>query len=111
MNSMKENFRVATICGSLRYYREMLKTAEMLTSDGWIVLMPFVADYVGGKKADKRKQMLDRMHRVKIDMSECIYVIGTHIGESTRNEINYAQKTKKAVIYEVEFPDEEISNA
>jgi len=92
-------FSVRTICGSMRYYAEMLVVAEELTAAGCIVLMPFVANYAGGYTADEHKLMLDAMHRAKIDMSGGIVVVGSHIGESTRSEINYAVLMGKAIDY------------
>lgn len=49
----------------------------------------------------KTKEMLDDMHKRKIDMADEIYVInvGGYIGESTRSEIEYAAKTGKAIRY------------
>ena len=45
--------------------------------------------------------MLDDMHRRKIDLSDEIFVInvGNYIGESTRNEIEYAKLTNKKIQY------------
>lgn len=42
----------------------------------------------------KTKEMLDDMHKRKIDMADYIYVInvGGYIGDSTRSEIEYAKK-------------------
>lgn len=47
------------------------------------------------------KLMLDEMHRQKIDMSNEIYVINFdgYIGESTKFEIEYAQKNGKKISY------------
>ena len=47
------------------------------------------------------KEMLDDMHKRKIDMADEIYVInvGGYIGSSTRSEIKYAEATGKAVRY------------
>lgn len=51
----------------------------------------------------KDKEMLDDMHKCKIDMADAIYVInvGGYIGESTRSEIEYALKNGKKV-YDLE---------
>jgi len=83
-------FPVVTICGSMRYQGEMMEAAKVLTGSGFIVLMPFVADYTNSKEADARKLMLDEMHLTKISMSEAIYVVGEHHGKSTMAEIQYA---------------------
>ena len=47
------------------------------------------------------KEMLDNMHKRKIDMADAIYVInvGGYIGESTRSEIEYALRNGKKVMY------------
>lgn len=47
------------------------------------------------------KEMLDDMHKRKIDMADEIFVInvGGYIGESTRSEIKYAKTTGKAIRY------------
>ena len=49
----------------------------------------------------KTKEMLDDMHKRKIDLSDGIYVInvGGYIGESTRSEIEYAKMTGKSIAY------------
>lgn len=45
----------------------------------------------------KTKEMLDDMHKRKIDLSDEIFVInvGGYIGESTKSEIEYAKATGK----------------
>ena len=51
--------------------------------------------------ANETKEMLDEMHKRKIDLADEIYVInvGGYIGSSTKNEIEYAIKTNKPVVY------------
>ena len=46
------------------------------------------------------KEMLDDMHKRKIDMADEIYVInvGGYIGESTRSEIEYATKNRRETL-------------
>jgi hypothetical protein len=49
----------------------------------------------------KTKEMLDDMHKRKIDMADEIFVInvGGYIGSSTKSEIAYAKETGKPVHY------------
>ena len=49
----------------------------------------------------KTKEMLDDMHKRKIDMADEIFVInvGGYIGDSTRSEIEYAKKQGKKISY------------
>ena len=59
----------------------------------------------------KTKEMLDDMHKRKIDMADEIFVInvGGYIGSSTRSEIEYALETGKAVRYLELMPADEFS--
>ena len=45
--------------------------------------------------------MLDEIHKQKIDVSDEIYVlnVGGYIGESTKNEIEYAKARGKKISY------------
>lgn len=49
----------------------------------------------------KTKEMLDDMHKRKIDIADEIYVInvGGYIGSSTKSEIEYAKATGKGIRY------------
>ena len=49
----------------------------------------------------KTKEMLDDMHKRKIDMADEIFVINVngYIGDSTKSEIEYAKKHGKKVNY------------
>ena len=93
MDSMKE-FLVVTICGSMRYYNQMLALANELTLEGKIVLLPFVLKVDDpGQDAD-----LQRMHRAKIDMSDEVYIFAPgRMGLSTGEEYKYAQEQEKQI--------------
>ena len=47
------------------------------------------------------KEMLDDMHKRKIDMADAIFVINVngYIGSSTRSEIEYARRNGKEVLF------------
>ena len=49
----------------------------------------------------KTKEMLDDMHKRKIDMADEIFVVNVdgYIGESTKSEITYAKETGKKINY------------
>ena len=91
--------KVVTICGSMRFHRQMLQVARDKTIAGEIVLMPFV---LPGDVTSAQKERLDILHRRKIDMSSDVYVVSDstgYFGESTQNEINYALKNWHEVIF------------
>lgn len=49
----------------------------------------------------KTKEMVDNLHKCKIDMADGIYVInvGGDIGESTKSEIEYVKEHGKTIVY------------
>ena len=88
--------KIVTICGSMRYFPEMLVEAKRLTAEGWIVLMPFVLKPPSSTQAIELSDPLMGLHRDKIDMSDSILVVGEP-GTSTLDEIAYAISTGKEV--------------
>ena len=93
--------KVITICGSMRFSKEMMKMAEELElKDGYAVIQ-CVYNVDGQKYEGINASILDKIHRKKIDISDAIYVVNIdgYIGNSTRNEIEYAKNNGKEVIY------------
>lgn len=87
-------YKVITLCGSTRFKDDFLKLQQKLTLEGNIVLTCGVFTHADDMViSEEDKEMLDDMHRHKIDMSDEIYVVNKHeyIGESTRQEIEYAR--------------------
>ena len=79
-----------------------MRVQEKLTLDENIVLILNFFNNIKKEDIDeKTKKMLDKMHKQKIDMSNEIYVInvGGYIGESTKNEIEYAKAKEKKISY------------
>lgn len=99
-------FPVVTICGSMRFYDRMLKVAEYFTARGSVVLMPFVTIAADEQGDSIVKEMLDRMHRQKIDMAALVIVVTDpetqYVGESTRAEIGYADSRRIPVRWQLE---------
>lgn len=104
------SYKVITLCGSTKFEKEFKETQKKLTLAGNIVISVGLFGHSGDKEVweqmeegtrTKIKEMLDDMHKRKIDMSDEIFVInvGGYIGESTLSEINYAEKTGKPVKY------------
>ena len=76
---------------------------KKLTLEGNIVISVGLFGHSGADEVwtPGMKEMLDNMHKRKIDMADAIYVInvGGYIGESTRSEIEYALRNGKKVYY------------
>lgn len=97
-----------TLCGSTRFKREYEALNKQLTLEGYIVYSVAIFEHADNQQlTDEQKKLLDKVHRAKIDNSDAILVIDVdgYIGESTRNEIEYAEKKGKTVKYLSRFPD------
>jgi hypothetical protein len=94
--------KVITLCGSTKFKKEFEALNQYLTFSGNIVLSVGVfghADKIELTEEDKEK--LDNIHKQKINMSDEIIVIDkdNYIGESTKNEIEYASHHGKKVTF------------
>ena len=100
---MVGKFKVITLCGSTRFKDEFLEAQKRLTLEGNIVISVGLFGHSGDDEVwnEGTKEMLDNMHKRKIDMADAIYVInvGGYIGESTRSEIEYATRHGKEILY------------
>lgn len=107
---MVGNYKVVTLCGSTRFKDQFMEMQKKLTLEGYIVISVGLFGHAGDQEVwdgmdegtlSKTKEMLDDMHKRKIDMADEIYVInvGGYIGDSTRSEIQYAEAHGKPVRY------------
>ena len=107
---MVKNYKVITLCGSTRFKDEFMKAQKDLTLKGNIVISVGLFGHSGDNEVwenmdegtlTRTKEMLDDMHKRKIDMADEIFVInvGGYIGDSTKSEIEYAIKSGKKVNY------------
>ena len=100
---MVGKYPVITLCGSTRFKEQFLEAQKRLTLEGRIVISVGLFGHSGDNEVwtEGTKEMLDDMHKRKIDMADGIYVInvGGYIGSSTRSEIEYARATGKTVEY------------
>lgn len=100
---MIKGYKIITLCGSTKFKKEFLEQQKRLTLEGHIIISVGLFGHSGDKEVwtENKKQMLDDMHKRKIDLSDEIFVIDVngYIGESTRSEIDYAIQTNKKVKY------------
>lgn len=107
---MVGKYKVITLCGSTRFKDEFIEAQKRLTLEGNIVISVGLFGHAGDNEVwenmdegtqTKTKEMLDDMHKRKIDMADEIYVInvGGYIGKSTKSEIEYAKSMGKKVNY------------
>ena len=107
---MVGKYKVITLCGSTRFKEAFLDAQKRLTLAGNIVISVGLFGHAGDDEVwenmdegtlTRTKEMLDDMHKRKIDMADEIFVlnVGGYIGSSTRSEIEYARATGKVVRY------------
>ena len=100
---MVGKYPVITLCGSTRFKDQFLEAQKRLTLAGNIVISVGLFGHSGDNEVwtEGTKEMLDDMHKHKIDMADSIYVInpGGYIGSSTRSEIDYARRNGKEILY------------
>ena len=105
-----KKYPVITLCGSTKFKEEFMNVQKDLTLKGNIVISVGLFGHSGDNEVwenmdegtlTKTKEMLDDMHKKKIDMADEIFVINKdgYIGESTKSEIAYAKSKNKKVNY------------
>ncbi|MBR0091071.1 MAG: hypothetical protein IJP92_05180 [Lachnospiraceae bacterium] len=110
---MVGKYPVISLCGSTRFKDAFMEAQKRLTLEGNVVISVGLFGHSGDSEVweimdegtmTATKEMLDDMHKRKIDMADSIYVInvGGYIGESTRSEIEYAKQTDKSITYSEE---------
>ena len=96
--------KTLTICGSMRFAKEMQAIAfDLETRHGFNVLQCVYGD--GEHLTPEQRTRLAAAHAQKIAMSDGIYVvdIGGYVGQSTQNEIALARAQGKEVVFHTGF--------
>lgn len=93
---------VITLCGSTKFKQEFLNVNKWLTLQENVVISVGLFGQVDNEPIlIEEKDLLDKIHFAKIDLANEIFVIDVngYIGNSTRNEIEYATKQGKNIRY------------
>lgn len=94
--------KIITICGSLRFMNEIMDIAEKMELEGNCMISPiYPTNSDKDAYTDEEAEMLDKMHKEKIKISDAILVVNVngYVGESTKSEIEYAKSLNKEIIY------------
>ena len=97
--------KIITLCGSLKFKKEMMEIAEKMALNGNCVLTPVYTVLENYKRTDRQLELLKEAHFKKIELSDSILVvnINNYIGNSTNLEIEYAKKLGKEIIYYIDL--------
>lgn len=102
---MNEKPQVVVLCGSTRFMDEFHIWNREFSLQGKIVLTVELVTYDGAtdpQRADpEQKRQLDELHLRKIDLADRVLVLNVegYIGDSTREEIDYAESVGKPIDY------------
>ena len=93
--------RIITICGSLKFTKEMMEEAQKYSLNGFCVFTPIYPVDKNMTINKEQLQLLKKEHFKKIELSDSILVINkdNYIGESTKLEIEYAKSLNKKIMY------------
>ncbi len=95
--------KIITVCGSLRFYKEMMEVTEKMELEGICMLVPIYNPSRPNKDdfTEDEALMLDKMHKERIKLADAILVVNVdgYIGSSTSKEIEFAKSLNKEIIY------------
>ena len=93
--------KIITLCGSLKFQKEMMIVAEKIALEGNCIFTPVYPVIENSERTEEQMKRLKEAHFKKIELSDAILVINknNYIGDSTKLEIEYAKKIKKEIMY------------
>ena len=95
--------KIITVCGSLKFYKEMMEITEKVELQGNCMLVPIYNPAKASKDdfTEEEALMLDKMHKERIKLADAILVVNVdgYIGSSTQKEIEFAKSLNKEIMY------------
>lgn len=93
--------KIITLCGSLKFQKEMMEIAQRISLEGNCILTPVWQVLENKKLSESELIFLKEEHFKRIELSDTVLVvnINNYIGNSTSLEIDYAKKLGKEIIY------------
>ena len=93
--------KIITLCGSMKFKKEMMEVAERMALDGNCILTPVYSTQNNIERTEIQLERLKKEHFRKIELSDAIFVVNknNYIGQSTNLEIEYAKKLGKEIMY------------
>ncbi len=95
--------KVITVCGSLKFYKEMMEVTEKMELKGNCMLVPIYNPSKPNKDdfTEEEALILDKIHKERIKLADAILVVNVdnYIGNSTKSEIEFAKSLNKEILY------------
>ena len=93
--------KIITLCGSLKFQKEMMEIAEKVALEGNCILTPVYPALDNIERTEEQLVKLKEAHFKRIELSDAILVVNlnNYLGNNTNLEIDYAKKLGKRIIY------------
>ena len=93
--------KIITLCGSLKFKKEIMEIAEKMALKGNCVLTPVYPVLKNYEITTEQLKKLKEEHLKKVELADAILVVNVdnYIGNSTHLEIKYAEKLGKEILY------------
>lgn len=97
--------KIVTICGSMKFQKEMQKIAFDLETKHNMSVLQCVYNVEDEDISESKQEALAKAHLRKIEISDAIYVVDIkgYIGESVSKEIQFAKGKGKEIIFHSEY--------
>lgn len=94
------DIKVVTICGSMRYAKQMMDIARDLEIKHGYCVIQCVYE-VSPNLTKEEMENIVNAHYKKLDISDAIYIVNIagYIGSSCKSEIEHAKSHSKEIIY------------
>lgn len=95
------NYKIVTICGSMKFRNEMMMIAEKLELEQRYIVIQCIYGDSSKEYNESEMEILSKLHFEKIKISDAIYVVNVngYIGEATKKEIEFAKSLNKEILY------------
>ena len=93
--------KIITLCGSLKFKKEMMEIAEKMALLGNCILTPIYPIIENVERTKEQLAKLKEEHFKRIELSDAILVVNVndYIGSSTKSEIEFAKSLNKEIMY------------
>ncbi len=100
--------KIITLCGSLKFQKEMMISAEKLALEGNCILTPIYPVIENMELTEEQIARLNEAHLKRIELSDAIFVVNVdnYIGNRTKLEIEYAKKLGKEIVFYEDMKEE-----
>ena len=101
----EKNMKTVTICGSMKFEKEMQNIAFDLETKHNMNILQCVYNIERKEISETERNSLSKAHYCKIELSDAIYVVDIqgYIGNSVSEEMKFAERKGIEIILHSEF--------